>query len=115
MFTGELGYKPHEFFCLLPREMNEVIEGHNIKLERDKNVVIYKAKCMRKAAYISILPHIKPNSLSEQSFNMEVWPIDEEKPAKETTQDRVQRMQMFVQQHNKKLSEARRLKEQQKK
>lgn len=91
--------------------MNDIIEGYNEKLKRESDIVIFQAKMARKAAYISLLPHIKPNSLSETRFNSDMWPIDEEKKDDaEYGKERILKVQESIKKYNLKLSEARRKK-----
>lgn len=91
--------------------MNDIIEGYYKKLKRESDIVIFQAKVARKAAYISILPQIKANSLSEARFNSDIWPIDEEKKEDaEYAKERILKVQEGVKKFNLKLSEARRKK-----
>lgn len=90
--------------------MNDIIEGYYKKLKRESDIVIFQAKTTRKAAYISLLPHIKANSLSEARFNSDLWPIDEEKKDAEYAKERILKVQEGVKKFNLKLSEARRKK-----
>lgn len=90
--------------------MNDIIEGYYKKLKREGDIVIFQAKMTRKAAYINILPHIKPNSLNETRFNNDLWPIDEEKKDAEYGKERIVKFQEAVKKYNLKLSEARRKK-----
>ena len=111
----------------MPREINDIVEGYNEKMKRENEKLLFHAKVARKAAYISILPHIK--NLSEDIFNSNVWPIDEKKaldeeeseeiitagdhtPLKkiEGKADRLKKMQDLLKNHNLKLSDARRKK-----
>lgn len=90
--------------------MNDILEGYNQKLKREDERLIFQIKAMRKAAYLSIVPHVK--KLTEKKFNNELWPIDE-KPEKEFSEDRIAAMQENVRKYNLKLSEARRKKQKQ--
>lgn len=87
---------------------------------------MFNAKMQRKAAFISILPHIKPGSLSEEKFNRQMWALDEaiEEKVKESAEsERIRKQQDFVREfqlkrkmqktlreHNLKLSAQRRAK-----
>lgn len=64
---------------------------------------------MRKAAYISLIPHLK--NYSEKRFNNELWRIDEDAIDTAAVQkEQVEKMQKALKQHNLKLSEERRKK-----
>jgi hypothetical protein len=66
---------------------------------------------IRKAAFISFLPHTK--GLTEQRFNAEMWPIDEKPGEKDEAADkkRIENARNALKEYNLKLSEARRKKQ----
>lgn len=90
--------------------MNDILDGYYRKLKREDERLIFQVKAMRKAAFISVMPHVK--KLTEKKFNNEIWPIDEA-PEKEIDHDRVKRMGEGIRKYNLKLSEARRKKQKQ--
>ena len=90
--------------------MNDILEGYYRKLKRESDILIFQAKIARKAAFVSVLPHVK--NLTEKRFNSEVWQIDEVVPDEdEELRERVKRMQEGVKKFNIKMSEARRKKQ----
>jgi hypothetical protein len=75
-----------------------------------------EAKCLRKATFILTKVFTQNKTLTEERFNIEIWPFDEKIPANDEYQDkRKEKMLEFMRQRQLKLSEAKRKEQQQKK
>lgn len=61
--------------------MNDILEGYYSQQKRENDKMLFNARMLRKAAFISILPHTK--GLTENRFNKEVWPIGEDDKTEE--------------------------------
>ncbi len=63
---GELGYRPYEFWCLMPCDLDCIMTGYNNKLIRE-------AKLLRRVSFFTVVPHAQKDFTEEKFNNM--WKI----------------------------------------